>query len=125
MSAHQYQDGNDASPSQVPAIVLDRTDSADDLQDQQLQPQTIQWDAQPDRSPNVPPRRPSTSNSRRPRGVFCADSTNPDGDRRPSYSEDSESERDLALASPTLPPSAMPPVFSDNRSFQDNRSFKD
>lgn len=119
MPAHQYQDGNDASTPQVPTIEVESTDSTDDLQHHRLQPQTIQWDANPERSQNFPLRRSSTSTARRPHAPPSRPgSMNPD-DRQQSYSGDSESERDLALASPTLPPSAMPSLFPDNRSFQD------
>jgi Mg2+ and Co2+ transporter CorA len=117
MPAHQYQDGNDGSTAQVPSIEIDLASSFDDLHDR-LQPQTIQWDGDLERSPNLPPRRLSTSTTRHQRDASRGDCINPD-DRRASHIDDSESDRDLALASPTLPPSAMPSVFSDNRSFQD------
>ena len=118
MPAHQYQDGKDAV---TPHIEINRADSSDDLQDQHLQPHTIQWDSQPgERSPNLLPRRPSTSTARRTRlGATSRQGSINHDDRGGNYSDDSDSERDLALASPTLPPSAMPSVFSDNRSFQD------
>ena len=118
MLPHHHQDGNDAV---TPHIEINRADSSDDLQDQHLQPQTIQWDSQPgERSPNLLPRRLSTSTARRARlGATSRQGSINHDDQRGSYSDDSESERDLELASPTLPPSAMPSVFSDNRSFQD------
>lgn len=116
MPAHQYQDGNE-----TPTIEVDLADSSDDLQDHRLQPQTIQWHANPERSPNISARRPSNSAARRPRAATGSrtGSINPEGVRPSSCTDDSDSERDLALASPTLPPSAMPSGFSDNRSFQD------
>src|SRR5277367_5885744 len=134
MPAHQYSDGNEATQPESPTIQIDRTDSSDDLQEHH-QPQTIQWDAEPERSPNTLPRRPSTTEGRRPRigtlsGASHSGSLNPNDDshRRNSHSDNSDVEQeDFAWASPTLPPSAMPSsvVLPSNRSFQDNRSFHD
>jgi magnesium transporter len=126
---HQNIDGNEAPASTSPVIEIDRVSSSDDLQDHHLQPQTIQWDDNGGgASPNIRRASSSASASRRPRtGTNPASrsgSNIPDEGRRPSYSDQSNSERDLALASPTLPPSAMPSaLLTDNRSFKDNRSF--
>lgn len=124
MPTHQYTDGNESPTSAVtPTLEVEAMDSSDDLQDHRLHTQTIQWDANAGLlSPNL--RRASSSGgNRRPRiGTMSqgsrSDSINPD--RRSSYSSESDSERDLALASPTLPPSAMPSALvADNRSFKD------
>ena len=114
-----------ASESETPSpiVQVERVSSSDDLQDHRLQPQTIQWDESTDRPNNV--RRPSTSTTRARRQQPASSFSGTDA-RRPSFSEVSDSERDYALVSPTLPPSAMPmsALLPDNRSF-DNRSFKD
>jgi len=100
---HQYNDGNEN-----PEIHID---SASDTE--HLQPQTIQWDD----STEQRPRRPSSSTQPRPRPT---PSSRPDRSDRSGANTDSDSERDTAFASPTLPPSAMPPsVLADLRSFQD------
>ena len=115
------------STTQHPEISIERVDSTDDLQDHRLQLQTVQWDPNTERpptaegrSPNLPARRPSSSHHR---GRTSASRASID-DRR-SYNEDSDSERDFALTSPMLPPSAMPAPASDTRSINDNRSLKD
>jgi len=127
MPTHQYLDGNETPASRVsPTLEVERVSSSDDLHDHRLQPQTIQWDENTDRLAPPPLRRASSSASASRRPISAPRSgSNVDG-RRPSFSDDSDSERDLALASPTLPPSAMPSsLITDNRSFKDNRSFTD
>src|SRR5271163_914099 len=100
---HQYNDGNE-----TPEIHID---SASEIE--HLQPQTIQWDNSTDQRP----RRPSSSTQPRPRPTPPSRAERPD---RTGADTDSDSERDTAFISPTLPPSAMPPsLLADIRSFQD------
>lgn len=127
MPTHQYYDGNETPASRVsPTLEVERVSSSDDLHDHRLQPHTIQWDENTERLAPLRRASSSASASRRPISNNASRSgSNVDG-RRPSFSNDSDLERDLALASPTLPPSAMPSVLlTDNRSFNDNRSFVD
>src|SRR5579859_4990965 len=126
MPTHQHLEGNESPTSRVsPTIEVERVSSSDDLQDHRLQPQTIQWDENTERVAPLRRASSSASASRRPLTNLSRSGSNVEG-RRPSISDDSDSERDLALASPTLPPSGMPSaLLTDNRSFKDNRSFQD
>ena len=115
------------STTQLPEISVEIVNSADDLQDHRTQLQAIQWDSNTERppaaegrSPILPTRRPSSSHRR---GRMSASPASIEDLR--NHNEDSDSERDFALTTPTLPPSAMPAPASDTRSVNDNRSLKD
>lgn len=128
MPAHLFHKGNDhnttETPPLIPTVEVELVSSSDTLSDHRLQPQTIQWNENAGRFPT--PRRGSSSTLHRPRVGAASRSGSLNPERGAGCSDDSDSERDFALASPTLPPSAMPsPHVGDNRLVPENRSFKD